>query len=535
MHTLQQPKTYSSFFTDFLVIGSGIAGLRVAIELSNYGKVLIVTKDEISESNTGHAQGGIAVVFAEDDCPQLHFNDTIKAGDGLCNEKAVKILVQEGTKYVKELISWGMEFDKKNDKFLFAREAAHSKNRIMRARGDATGEEILKSLLKKVNSIKNIKFRDFAFTTDLIIEDGICRGIIFLDIKKEIISKYYAKTTILATGGAGQIFQETSNPRVAAGDGIAIAYRAGVQLEDMEFIQFHPTTLFLPSTPRFLISETVRGEGGILRNSKGEAFMHRYHPSGDLAPRDIASHSIIIEMKQTKSENVFLDVTHLKASFIRKRFPQIYKTCKKYGIDITKEFIPVHPSAHYIMGGIKTNVYGETNIEGLYACGEVTCTEVHGANRLASNSLLEGIVFGARVGKSVSKYAQKIKSIPLISPIKEQPKTLREKIPNVNKISNFLRTLMWTKVGIIRNKKQLLEAQRGINNLSQLLKETFFTYRELELQNMITVSRLIVKAALIREESRGAHFRSDFPEKNDQIWGKHIVLKKGIGGEIVII
>lgn len=496
-------------YTDFLVIGGGVAGLRVAIELAKSGNVLVITKAR--ETSTEYAQGGVAVALSDEDEVGIHYEDTIRAGDGLCNEKAVKILVEEGPERIFELISWGAEFDREGTKLAFTQEAAHTKRRILHSHGDSTGKELERVLLNKARSFPNISKYEFAFTIDLLIEDGVCRGALLLKEGNKAVIAISAKAVILATGGAGQLYARTTNPSVATGDGMAIAYRARAVLENMEFVQFHPTTLYAPKAPQFLLSEAMRGEGGILRNIHGERFMLNYHPSAELAPRDVVSRSIISEMVTTKAKHVYLDLTHLDHKFIKKRFPRIYSTCLLYDIDISEDLIPICPSAHYMMGGVKTDIHGATNIKGLFAAGEVACTGVHGANRLASNSLLEGLVYGARTGKAAAEYGKRIR-YPGISPLYYKIYETPSKV-DIDKIRISLRRLMWERVGIIRCNKSLMEAKDKISKWEVLLNHNFSTRRELELKNMVTVARLITEASLIREGSVGAHYRSDFPEK----------------------
>ena len=524
---------------DFLVIGGGVAGLRAGIELAQRGSVIVLTKDEFTESSTGYAQGGIAVALSDEDEVGIHFEDTIKAGDGLCNEEAVRILVEEGPKFILELISWGAEFDKEGSKLAFTREAAHSRRRILHSHGDSTGKEIERVLISKARSFPSISRYDFAFTLDLILSDNRCIGASVLSRRldpsrgKEIIT-VHAKAVILATGGAGQLFSRTTNPPIATGDGMAIAYRAGALLTDMEFIQFHPTTLYVPSAPQFLLSEAMRGEGAVLKNIHGKRFMPEYHEMAELAPRDAVTRAIVSEMVKTKTRHVYLDITHLDKDFIKKRFPRIYATCLQFNIDITKDLIPVSPAAHYIMGGVKTNLEGETTIKGLFAAGEVACTGVHGANRLASNSLLEGLVYGARTGRAAANYRLQIADCRL--QIAENPKSppdgrageIRNPKFNVEKIKNSLRHLMWEKVGIIRCRESLIAIKTKLKEWDFILKADFLNREELELKNMLTAANLIIDAALLREGSIGAHYRSDFKERGEN-WQRHTACQKEKG------
>jgi len=524
---------------DFLIIGSGVAGLRAAIELAEYGNILIVTKDRPAESSTEYAQGGIAVALSDEDEVGIHFGDTLKAGDGLCRENTVKILVEEGPERILELISWGADFDREGTKLDFTMEAAHSRKRVLHAHGDATGKELERVLLSKVRSFPSIRKYPFAFTENLIIREGQCCGAYILRGKE--IAALFARATILATGGAGQVFSRTTNPAVATGDGMAIAFRAGAILEDMEFLQFHPTVLFAPSAPQFLLSEAMRGEGAILRNINKELFMKEYHPDTELAPRDVVSRAIISQMVRTKSNHVYLDLTHLDSDFLKKRFPRIYATCLQYDVDITKELIPVCPAAHYIMGGVKSDTDGATSIKGLFVAGEVACTGVHGANRLASNSLLEGLVFGARAGRAAAQYGSQIDGNKIqeslrsikryeISPLSSPDKPRKDiKLPttsfDIEETRRSLRKLMWERVGIIRCEESLNEARKKLEGWSFILDKTFLTRRELELTNMLTMAELITGAALLRKGSVGAHYRSDFSERG-MGWEKHISLKK---------
>jgi len=505
---------------DFLIIGSGVAGLRAAIEIAPHGSILIATKDLPKESSTEYAQGGIAVALSDEDEVGIHYEDTLRAGDGLCKEEAVRVLVEEGPDRILELISWGAEFDKIGSKLAFTLEAAHSRKRILHAQGDSTGRELERVLLQKVRSYSSIRRSSFTTCVDLIVQDGRCIGAVILRDRRLV--SVFASSVILTTGGAGQIYSVTTNPQVATADGYAIAYRAGAELEDMEFVQFHPTSLYLPAAPHFLLSEALRGEGGVLRNINKERFMQRYHPDSELAPRDIVSRAIVAEMQRTGSNYAYLDLSHLEPDFIKKRFPSIYSTCLQYGVDITNDLIPVSPAAHYMMGGVKTDTTGRTTLKGLYAAGEVACTGVHGANRLASNSLLEGLVYGKRAGVSALEDASKM---PPPKPLESQVETTYHTIPAHDEIRGQLRRLMWENVGIIRSRASLLNALEKISEWSYILDKTFLTRRELELKNMLQTSMLITEAALKREGSIGAHYRVDFPQRGED-WQKHITLKR---------
>jgi L-aspartate oxidase len=520
---------------DFLVIGSGVAGLRAAIGLSRAGRVLILTKGSPAEGSSIYAQGGVAVASEEDDIA-LHRNDTLRAGKGLCREAAVQVLVEEGPARIQELIGWGACFDKAGEGYAFAREAAHSRDRIMRAGGDATGTEMVRALLGQARSLPQIAWRDHHFTVDLLKDgEGRCNGALVLDESSGAVRQVKARAVVLSTGGAGQIYARTTNPSVATGDGIAMAYRAGAIVEDMEFVQFHPTALYLPATPQFLLSEAMRGEGGILRNSAGEAFMKRYHEMAEMAPRDIVSRAIWNEMVATSARHVYLDVTHLNPGFIRERFPTIYATCLRYDVDITEEMIPVCPSAHFMMGGAWTDTHGATSVPGLFAAGEVACSGVHGANRLASNSLLEGLVFGARAAASAADYAVRLGSLRDGAAARKAATSMlpaedRSDQLAMEKLLNSLRRLMWAKVGIIRNREGLQSAIAQLEKWEERLKGRCQTRRELEIQNMVTVGRLVAMAALQRAHSLGAHFRSDFQEELSAGWDRHIQLSASASG-----
>ncbi|MFN3532158.1 MAG: L-aspartate oxidase [Candidatus Brocadia sp.] len=519
-------RTTSHVFTDILIIGSGVAGLSAAIEASKHCSVLVVTKDKIDENNTAYAQGGIAVVLSEKDTVAKHIKDTLDAGQGLCDTTMVKTIISDGPKRVTELIEWGAAFDREDDQLVFTQEGGHRFPRIIRAKGDSTGKEIEQTLIRTVKGNKNVKVFEHTFTIDLVTRDGICHGVVAWHAKKGYIL-IWAKRTILATGGCGQVYRETTNPAVATGDGLAMAYRAGAALQDMEFVQFHPTTLYIAGAVRFLISETVRGEGGILRNKKGERFMPRYHPQAELAPRDVVSQSILKEMQKTDHTNVYIDIRHIPKERLYARFPRIKEICASFGIDIAKDLIPVRPSAHYMIGGIKADRFFRTTVKQLYACGEAACTGMHGANRLGSNSLLEGLVTGHTAGKdacgSILKSARKL--IPYA--VRESMGLSKISWLDLDDIRNSLKSLMWRDAGIERDERHLLEAEEMIEMWgSYVMDKEFSNPTGWELQNMILVSRLIVSSALKRKESRGVHHRSDYPETDNVHWKKHITVKK---------
>ncbi|MCM8818776.1 MAG: L-aspartate oxidase [Candidatus Omnitrophica bacterium] len=510
---------------DFLVIGGGLSGLYLSWELRNFN-VVILYKDGIEETCSYNAQGGIAVALNEDDKPQLHKEDTLKVGCYLNDEKAVDILVNEGVERIKEIIDMGFNFDKENGKLHFTKEGGHSRNRILHSNGDAIGKNLTKFFYNLVSMFPNIKIKNKSFLIDLISVENKIIGAIVLDEKQNKIYIIQAKCYILSTGGAGMVFQETTNPSHITGDGIAIAYRKNVELADLEFYQFHPTTFYLAGAPRFLISESVRGEGGILRNIYGDRFMFDYHPSGELAPRDIVSRAIIDQMKKTNSNCVYLDLTHLKKDYIKKRFPQIYDFCKKYGIEPSKNLIPVRPSAHYFMGGIKTDIWGKTNFENLFAVGECACTGVHGANRLASNSLLESLVFSKRIGIKLKEEEYKIEDIDFKYVFPKKGDILIDK----EDLKRSIRSLMWKNVGIEREKETL---EYALNKLKEWNKYAFCKEFDdkngFESLNMLIIATLMAESAILREETRGTHFRKDYPYQDDKNWKKHIIVsKKGV-------
>ncbi len=515
---------------DFVVLGGGIAGMRAAIELSKKGTVLVLTKDNLYESSTEYAQGGIAAAISEDDEVTLHLHDTLLAGDGLCREEAVRVLVEEGPEQIHQLIDWGMHFDHNGTKLAFTREGAHSRSRILHAHGDSTGSEILHALMAKARTIHNIKLLPHTIATELLLEDSKVAGVSYINSQSTEPVPVRAHAVLLATGGLGHVYKETTNPSVACGDGMAMAYRAGAILSDMEFVQFHPTALFVKGAPRFLLSEALRGEGAYLRNLLLERFMPHYHDGAELAPRDIVARAIITEMQKTSSEFVYLDLTALDSEHVKKRFPRIFATCLQYNIDITEDMIPIRPAAHYSMGGVATDLDGATSLPGLFAAGEVAATGVHGANRLASNSLLEGLVFGSRAALAMlNNHAAKPFPSPKPNPRIGPPQSGLEKSASpgcdTEKAVDEARTILWDKVGIIRDGKHLDAAVKRLLELSciaapQLSRASY------EACNILTVASLIARCALAREESRGAHYRSDFPLKNEAKPPQHSYITK---------
>ena len=501
---------------DFLVIGAGVAGLRAAIELAEAGTVLVVAKDSLRESSSEYAQGGIAVALSDDDEVELHEQDTLYAGDGLCDPIAVRTLVEEGPAAIQELIEWGAAFDRAGSKLAFTREGAHSRNRILHAQGDSTGREIARTLYHKASSLPNVTFRSYAATTELLVEDGVT-GAMIRDAQAPGEFPIFACAVLLATGGLGRVFLNTTNPDVATGDGVAMAYRAGAEIGDIEFVQFHPTALAVEGAPRFLLSEALRGEGALLRNTRGERFMERYHPLGELAPRDVVARAIVSEMSRTSAPHVFLDLTHRGESFIRQRFPRIYETCLRYGVNVGVDPAPVAPAAHYAMGGVRTDLEGRTNVARLFAAGEAACTGVHGANRLASNSLLEGVVFGIRAGRAMREAKGTDKTaMGFRRPLPETRwQSCLSPVPGT--AAADIQRIAWKNCGIVRSADALREAAVQLEALAPHSPEE---------RNMRQVALLIACCALARQESRGAHFRTDYPEAREA-FARHSVVSAG--------
>jgi L-aspartate oxidase len=516
-----QPRQLPHFFTDILILGGGLAGLRAASAVDRKLNVLVITKDAIAQSNSNYAQGGIAGVLDPDDRFEEHINDTIVAGGTLCDPQVVDMVVREAPKRIQELAQWGTNFDERAGRIALGREGGHSHNRIVHALGDMTGKEVMRAMIERTLALPNVRVWEDTFTIDLLTHEGVCRGAIVSNRHHEQML-VWAKQTILTTGGAGQIYRESTNPAVATADGHAMAYRAGARLRDMEFMQFHPTVLYIAGGSRSLITEAIRGEGGWLVDRHGVRFMQQYDPRGELAPRDIVSQAIVTQMEKTQHPCVYLDVTHLDPVFVKQRFPGIAAACLKFGIDITRDKIPVRPGAHYMIGGVIVDLQGRTSLPGLWAAGEVSSSGLHGANRLASNSLLEGLVYGAHAGMSASGEAlaisDELKTYPLENPVA---------IPSAEALDladilNSLKSLMWRNCGVRRDSERLLEALEAVDQWRRyVLTRQFDDKAGWELQNLLTVARVMIQAALTREESRGVHLRTDYATVDEQHWNKH--------------
>ncbi len=524
--------------TDFLIIGSGIAGLSLAIKVAQLGSVAIVTKKEKSESNTNYAQGGIAAVTDKTDSFEDHIKDTLDCGAGLCNKEVVEFVVREAPPRIQELIDWGVNFTKSEEPphlYDLGQEGGHHRRRVLHAK-DLTGREIERALHERVAALPDVKIYENHIGIDLIIQKDSkgtiinCLGAYVLDIDQDRIHTYRAKYTILCTGGAGKVYLITTNPDIATGDGIAMAYRAGAKVANMEFIQFHPTCLFHPEAKAFLISEAVRGEGGILKLKNGSTFMEKYHPMKSLAPRDIVAKAIDNEIKQSGDEYVLLDITHHTRDFLMDRFPNIYNKGMEYGIDMAVQPIPIAPAAHYICGGVAVDHFGKTSIDNLFACGEVSCTGLHGANRLASNSLLEALVYSHRVYTKISKsFKQTQMSTAEIRPW--DPGDSSESDDSIVVTNNWdeIRRCMWNYVGIVRSDKRLERAERRIDMIQREIHEYYWNYKVtkdlIELRNITTVGKLIVQSARTRKESRGLHYTMDYPDTLDSFVKDTLLVK----------
>lgn len=519
---------YSHLFSDVVIVGSGIAGLRAAIQAAEHVDVLVVTKGELDDGCTPQAQGGIVAVLQPGQSLERHIEDTLSAGHGLADPEVVRSVASEGPGLIRELVGWGARFDTEDSELLFTREGGHSEARIIHANGDSTGLEIHRCLSEKMRSLPKVRVLEHTNCLDLLTLDGRSVGIVVSSLK-DGVQCIWAKQIILATGGCGQIYRETTNPQVVAGDGMAAAYRAGVTLRDMEFVQFHPTVLYVAGSSRALISEAVRGEGGILINRLGERFMPSYHEKAELAPRDVVSQAIVEEMKRTEDTNVYLDVRHMPTEKFKSRFPRISGLCQRFGIEISSEPIPVRPAQHYMIGGIETDLQGATSMPSLYACGEVASTGLHGANRLGSNSLLEGLVFGYRSGEAAGTEAAATRDFPPIRRFRYAPEVSNRPSLDLWDIRHSLTSEMWREVGIERDDTHLRRALDRVELWSRyVLSGPFKTPIGWEVQNMLVVGKLIAEAALARTESRGAHRRMDYPGKDDERWRKHSTSRKKI-------
>ncbi len=520
------PKRVPHFFTDVLVVGGGLAGLRAALAVDPKLSVLVIAKQGIRESNSTYAQGGVATVLDPEDRCEDHVADTLQAGGSLCDPAVVEHVVREAPQRIAELVDWGTQFDHAAGRLALGREGGHSHDRIVHALGDATGKEIMRAVIRRAEISPNIEIWENTFTLDLLTLDGACRGALVWN-SRHGKTMVWAKQTILATGGAGQLYRETTNPDVATGDGMAMAYRAGAELRDMEFMQFHPTVLYIAGGSRSLISEATRGEGAWLVDRYGHRFMPDYDPRGELAPRDVVSLASVSQMEKTRHPNVYLDLTHLDPQRVLSRFPGIAAACAEFDLDITRDRIPVRPGAHYMMGGVAVDLEGRTGVPRLWAAGEVTTSGLHGANRLASNSLLEALVYGAHAGEGASRAAAELPD-DFAASIVENPRvdTMTEPL-NLADIRNSLQSLMWRNMGVRRDAEGLHEALENINHWCRyVLPRQFADPTGWELQNMLCVARLMIQSALQREETRGAHFRIDFPQTDDAHWRRHITYRR---------
>lgn len=513
----------SQLFADCVIVGAGLAGLRAALEAADHRNLIVVCKGSLEDSNTWKAQGGIASVLDQDDTFEAHIADTLRTGGGICDEGIVKLVVEQGPDLIRQLRQWGTAFDLVDGRVDTTLEGGHSHARIIHAHGDETGRAIAESLIERVKSTPNIKVIENFFTIDLLTDqDGRCVGLIGYDRQRGVQIIWAAKT-ILATGGAGQLYRETTNPAGATGDGIAMAYRAGAVLRDVEFVQFHPTTLYVAGASRALVTETLRGEGAVLLDTDGQRFMQEYDEAAELAPRDVVSRAILAQMRRTESTHVYLDVRHLDKEYFARRFPLISDLCESFDIDVSHDLIPVRPSAHYLVGGVKTDASGQTSIENLYACGEVASTGLHGANRLGSNSLLEGLVFGTIAGRAIAqRQAAEANALKHPRITYQIPHSDRSRL-DASDVRNSLRSLMWRNVGITRRAQPLIEAQEIIRFWQRYVMDKVFDGPQgWECQNMLTASMLLAHAAELRKESRGVHYRMDYTQTDNEHFRRHI-------------
>jgi L-aspartate oxidase len=506
---------------DFVVIGSGVAGLRAAIELAAAGRVLVLEKAEIADGKTEVLQS-VAMELSDEEEVSLHLQDTLSAGDGLCNPEAVKTLVEQGPERIEELIAWSNHFRRDGTKLTFGQESLHSRHRSLHAPGNSTGTEILRVLRAKAQALKQVSLTQFAFSTGLIAETGRITGVSLID-EKGVSEEVACSAVLLASGGMGRLYRNTTNPDAATGDGVALAFRAGAEVSDLEFVQFHPTAIYMKKVPRLLLAEALRSEGGYLRNIELNRFMGKYHPMGEMAPHNLVARAIVHEMEVSHARDpfVYLDLTHLDAGKVQKHFPRIYETCMRYNLDITEDLIPVRPAAHYAVGGVRTDLDGKTNVPGLYAAGEVAATGVHGANRLPSNSLLEGLVFGARAGKAMR---QEAKPAPKVG---TQPRTAYSNGPvdaGVEEVVGQIQDVMWNNVGVVRTRMGMQRAIKALEEMAPKLAHPK-TRRTHEAANLHLVGLLVARSALAREESRGAHYRTDYPDHDDKKFLKHSVVR----------
>lgn len=520
------PKRMSHFFADVLVVGGGLAGLRAALAVDPKLSVVVIAKHGIEECNSRYAQGGVAAVLDPEDRFENHVADTLEAGGSLCDPTVVEHVVREAPLRIRELLEWGTQFDQAGGHLALGREGGHGRDRIAHALGDATGKEIMRVVIRRAQESRNIDIWENTFTLDLLTLEGVCRGALVWN-GRHGKTMVWAKQTILATGGAGQLYRETTNPEVATGDGMAIAYRAGAELRDLEFMQFHPTVLYIAGGSRSLISEATRGEGAWLVDRYGHRFMSDYDPRGELAPRDVVSLAIVSQMEKTRHPNVYLDLTHLDPKRVMSRFPGIAAVCAEFDLDITRDRIPVRPGAHYMMGGVIVDLDARTTVPNLWAAGEVTASGLHGANRLASNSLLEALVYGAHAGEGASRAAAQIHDDFAASMVENPHLDLLTEPLHSADIRNSLQSLMWRNMGARRDGEGLAEALENINHWCRyVLPRQFTDPMGWELQNMLCLGRLMIQAAIERQETRGSHFRIDFPKTDDEHWHRHISFRR---------